>query len=160
MGAKDRVTGRGHQRHIAGVDEACGQKRQRGFGTDRVDDLLGGVFDVYAANLFHPPGGGILIQLGAVVGIPAIVGFQRGFVQGINAIGKRHRIRLTNAHVDQLRSGMSGQRRPLGAFDLFKFVDLGALAIRFTADSLGVQVLNVGVGHRIGDCREDICCGK
>ena len=37
--AEDGIAGRGHQGDVAGIDEAGGEDRQRGFGADGVDDL-------------------------------------------------------------------------------------------------------------------------
>lgn len=60
VGPEDRVSGRGHEGHVAGVDEAGREDRQGGLGADGVNDLRVRIDAGYAADVLHPAGGGLL----------------------------------------------------------------------------------------------------
>jgi hypothetical protein len=142
---KDAVAGRGHERHIAGVDEASRQNRQRGLGADAVDNLRVGVDAGDVADVVHPARRRLLERCAAVVGVNAILRLSRGGSQGSHAIGEGHFVGFADAQVDQLCSRMGGQCGALGPLDLLEFVDGRAFAVANAADALGEEILDVGV---------------
>jgi hypothetical protein len=53
---------------------------------------------------------------------------------------------FTDAEVEQLTLGVIAQCLPLGAFDLLELIDLCVFTIVRTADALGEELLEVGIG--------------
>ena len=145
--AVDRITGRGHQRDVAGIDKAVRQDGQRALVADGMHDFGFRIETADAEDFFHPMRGRLLVLGAAVVGVAAVFGLG-GFVsQRLDAHRMRHLIGLTDAHVDQLRRRISGLSGAFGALDLLEFVDGGVFAVTFPTDAFGEEILDVGLGH-------------
>ena len=110
-----------------------------------MNDLLFRVDPGNPTDVFHPSRRRLLERGPAVVGINAILRLSRRRRQIGHAIRKRHLIRLAHPQIDQLRSRIRRQRRPLGPLDLLKFVNGRSLAVANAADALGEEILDVGV---------------
>ena len=141
--AEDRVARHRHQHHIAGIDQRRRQNRQRRLAAEAVEHFRLRVQAGHAADLRHPLRRRALELRAPVVRVPAILRLVDFLAQRPHAQRHRHLVRLPDAEVNDLRAGMRGRRRPLGAFDLLKFVNLRALAVIAPADAFGKKILNV-----------------
>ena len=132
-GAHNGVAGDGQQSDVAGVDEAAGEQGEGGFAADGVADFGIGI-QFHAVKRLHVTGGGGLEVRAAVVGVDAVFPLFHFALHGIDDRGKRHVIRFAHAHIDQFHARIFRHGGTFGAFDLFKFVDLGIFAELIAAD--------------------------
>jgi hypothetical protein len=79
----------------------------------------------------------------SIVGVPPVLGLARFHAEPFHHFRESHFVGLAHAQIDDLRAGMRGHRRPLGAFDLLEFVDGCGLAVLAAANPFRDQVLNV-----------------
>ena len=101
------------------------------------------------ANSFHPPSGCLPKQIASIVGIPAIVRLLGRPMQGFDRLRKRHLVRLADAHVDQFHARIGRQRGALRPLDFFELVDFGALAVGFSTNTVGKEVLDIRIAHNV-----------
>ena len=145
------IAGRGHQRHVAGVDEHRRQHRQGRLRADAVVDFRDRIEPHFELPL-HEPGRRLLEGGDAVVGVAAVLGLVD--LLGHDAADRLggHLVVLADAEVEQTPLGVLGQGLPLGPLDLLELVDFRAFAVAAAADPLGEEMLKIGVAH--GECRE------
>ena len=142
-GARHRVAGHGHERHVAGVDERGRQHGVDGLGADAVAHLRHRV-EGDAELPQHERRRRFLERGDAVVGVPAVLDpVDLDFHPLPHRLG-RPVVVFADAEVEQRHVGPVGDGLPLGPLDLLELVDVGALAVLGTADAVGEQ----GLGTR------------
>src|SRR5262249_20843555 len=125
--AGDGVAGDGHERNVAGVNEAGRQHGQGGLGADGVIDLRLRI-EGNAKDLLHEAGGRLFEGSDTIVGIAPVFQLVDLALADFTDQGIGHVVVFADAKVEQGPLGMGGQYSPLGAFDLLELVNLRALA--------------------------------
>ena len=140
------IAGNRNQRDVAGVDEAGGQKRERGFASDRVADFTVGI-KLDTVKRLHVARRGLPEFGDAVVRIGAVLPF-RGFLAELAHDGrKRHVVGFSDTHVNDLNARVFRHGLAFCALDFFEFVDFRVLAEHVSADSSGKIVLKKAFRH-------------
>ena len=146
MRAGHRITGNGHERDVAGIDETGRQHGQGGLGANAVIHFAGRV-QFHAEHAVHEMSHRLfefqdpIVRVTAVLRLADLLGHPSANVLGC------HCIILADPEIEQLTIGKIGQGLSLGALDLLELVDVGPHPIAGSTDPVCKKVLKIGGAH-------------
>ena len=144
--ASHGISGHGHQRDVAGIDETGRQHGQGGLGADAVIHFARRV-QVHAEAATHEVSDRLfeleypVVRVTAVLRLADLLGHPSANVLGC------HGIILADPEIEQLTIGKIGQDLSLGALDLLELVDVGPHPVAGSTDPVCKKLLKIGGAH-------------